>query len=257
MKNTPCPLGILLDIHGVLLLNKKAQPFAVEFINYLNNNVDIDYRLVTNMAWKSRQEHFYDLNANSMNVDLEKIFTPVTVAKYILEKQHINCTEVLDIGSDGFKEELFNNGFNIVKNNPELIIIPKLEREEDFEKILNFKNSTIPLFSTNMDLSVPKANSEEMNGAASTFEKLALKDIPIIGKPNPLFFKSVIEQSNLRCLDYLVIGDSIETDFKGANNAELDSIIVKSSITGKSKNLTNIYDDLGKVLIVLEKRLNT
>ena len=105
---------------------------------------------------------------------------------------------------------------------------------------------------TNPDLIVHRGLKQEYCAGtlAEIFKELG-GDVIYFGKPYPEIYKFCIKKNE----NILVIGDSIHTDIKGANNMNLDSLLITSGI--HKKDFLNItQDDYDKILKKYEVKTN-
>lgn len=75
---------------------------------------------------------------------------------------------------------------------------------------------------------------------ADFFSDIIVSEEVGISKPNPKIFNVLLQKINLKPNDVIMIGDSLEKDIKGAQNANIKSIWYNQK--GKSNN-TNIIPD--------------
>jgi ribonucleotide monophosphatase NagD (HAD superfamily) len=92
-----------------------------------------------------------------------------------------------------------------------------------FEKNLNKK-----LICTNPDLIVDRGNVRELcaGSVATIFEKMG-GEVIYFGKPYPEVYNQSADNKNKKTL---VIGDNLNTDIKGANLLNYDSLIISNGI---------------------------
>jgi len=91
-----------------------------------------------------------------------------------------------------------------------------------YEKLLN-NYTHLNMVCTNPDLIVHRGNKREYcaGSVAKIFKKLG-GNIFYFGKPYPEIYKLCMRDNDKT----LVIGDNIRTDIKGANNMNLDSLLI-------------------------------
>ena len=94
---------------------------------------------------------------------------------------------------------------------------------------------------TNPDLIVNRGNKKEFcaGSVAKIFEKIG-GSVEYFGKPYSLVYKISTTLSNKKIL---CIGDNLNTDIKGANNQNFDSLFITSGIHN-----SEINNDLGSLL---------
>ncbi len=105
---------------------------------------------------------------------------------------------------------------------------------EDREKDLNFykdfleKNLEKKMICTNPDLIVDRGDIRELcaGSVAMVFEKMG-GEVVYFGKPYPEVYNLSIDNKNKKILS---IGDNLNTDIKGANLLNYDSLIISNGI---------------------------
>ena len=125
-----------------------------------------------------------------------------------------------------------------------------------YKKLL--KNSTHKkMVCTNPDLIVDKGNEQQYcaGSVAQTFEKIGGKVI-YFGKPHKEIYNSIINQKE----KFLIIGDNLRTDIKGANTIKQDSLFIingihKSEIES-SGDINNILKRYNVKTNFIQKQLN-
>ena len=101
-------------------------------------------------------------------------------------------------------------------------------KDLQYYKNLFEKNLEKKMICTNPDLIVDKGNQRELcaGSVAMIFEKMG-GEVIYFGKPYPEVYNQSIENKNKRILS---IGDNLNTDIKGANLLNFDSLIISNGI---------------------------
>ena len=105
---------------------------------------------------------------------------------------------------------------------------------DDFDKNLKYykelleKNLKKKMICTNPDLIVDRGNKREFcaGSVAMIFEKMG-GEVIYFGKPYPEVYNQSIDNKNKKVLS---IGDNLNTDIKGANLLNYDSLIISNGI---------------------------
>ena len=163
----------------------------------------------------------------------EHVFTSGEAALIYLKKNllskkffHIGPPRDFDLFKD-FK----NNKSDNIKNS-EYILCTGLF--DDHNKNLNYykdlfeKNINKKMICTNPDLVVDRGSVRELcaGSVATVFEKIG-GEVIYFGKPYPEIYNQSIENKNKRILS---IGDNLNTDIRGANLLNYDSLIISNGI---------------------------
>ena len=107
------------------------------------------------------------------------------------------------------------------------------DHEEDLEYYKNLftKNLKKKMICTNPDLIVDRGNKRELcaGSVAMVFEKMG-GEVIYFGKPYPEVYNQSIDNKHKKTLS---IGDNLNTDIKGANLLNFDSLIISNGIHKK------------------------
>ena len=124
------------------------------------------------------------------------------------------------------------------------------EKINKYSKILHdAANLSLPMICVNPDLEVIRGKKKEFcaGSLALQYEKFGGK-VKYFGKPYIEIYKKAMKKTKIKDKrKILAIGDSLRTDILGANNFQIDSILVLSGIHKEIKEIekickkTNIY----------------
>ncbi|MFV1921051.1 MAG: TIGR01458 family HAD-type hydrolase [Methylotenera sp.] len=222
--------GILFDLDGVLYIGKKPIQGAIQAINKIRTQ-GYQCRFVTNTSTLSTLSIRDKINAIGFNVVQSEIMSAPQAALNFLEKQpnpvcHLlladdvkkdfshfsqsdtaaNFIVIRDIG-DTWTYALLNEVFTSLMNGAKLIAIHK----NRFWQTESGLNIDIGAFIAGLEYA---SNSEAM----------------LIGKPSADFFKAALSDMQLNQHEVLMVGDDIDSDIEGAQQAGISGILVR---TGK------------------------
>ncbi|HEY0907598.1 MAG TPA: TIGR01458 family HAD-type hydrolase [Methylophilus sp.] len=222
--------AVLFDLDGVLYIGKQTIPGAVEAVDSLRK-AGIAVRFVTNTSTLSLSSLQQKLNALGFNAVPEEIMSaPQATIQYLKRQPNPVCKLLLaedvrkdfagfdlsetaanfvvigDIG-DAWSYPLLNEVFHCLVNGAQLIAIHK----NRFWQTEYGLQMDIGAFVTGLEYA---SNTKAM----------------LMGKPSRHFFNMAIESLRLKPTEVLMIGDDIDADVGGAQDAGLFGILVK---TGK------------------------
>jgi len=102
------------------------------------------------------------------------------------------------------------------------------DKDLKYYKNLFEKNLKKKMICTNPDLIVDRGNTRELcaGSIAMVFEKMG-GEVVYFGKPYPEVYNQSIDNKNKKILS---IGDNLNTDIKGANLLNFDSLIISNGI---------------------------
>lgn len=221
--------GLLIDIDGVLILDDQPIDGAVERFNELRESYQV--RLLTNTTTKTAEEIWQVLDRSGFNMHQEEIITaPVAAAKKIKE---LNYRRVFALTNENIKKEF--SDFQFTDESPEVIVIGDIGERWDFELI----NKAFQLIMGGAEIiALHKSKYWKTGGSlkpdiglfVSGLEFATDKEAIVVGKPNPAFFQSALNDMNLNTEEVLMFGDDIDNDIGGAQRMGISGIQVK---TGK------------------------
>ena len=238
-----------LDIEGLCSIVDNYQLFYIDLWGVVHNGVSLHKEAIITLKEISKKGKEYILLTNAprpnkvvkkflekmgMEKEIrERVFTSGEASlsylrKNLIDKKFFHLGPPKDI--DLFKDFIQMKSDKI--ENSEFIICTGLfeEYEEDLKyyKKLFEKNLDKKMICTNPDLIVDRGKSRELcaGSIAIIFEKMGGKVI-YFGKPYPEVYNQSIDNKGKKVLS---IGDNLNTDIKGANLLNYDSLIISNGI---------------------------
>lgn len=230
MNTLPNIKGVLFDLDGVLYVGPSAIKGAVEAVGRIRAS-GIPCRFVTNTSTLSLASLQKKINALGFSIPANEIISAPQATLLYLKNQHEPVCRLLladDVKKD-FKElrqsdtaanyivigdignawsyTLLNEVFNCLVNGAKLIAIHKNR-----------------FWQTEHGLQM------DIGGFIDGLEYASGVKAMIIGKPSPDFFQIALDDMGLKPIDVAIIGDDIDADVGGGQQAGLKGILVK---TGK------------------------
>jgi len=227
--------GLLLDLDGVVYRGKEPIADAIDTVRKLAPKMPIGY--VTNNASRTQAQIAEQLRGYGVELDESQVVTSAMAAAEMLNERISG--KVLVIGGDGLKEAVKAKGFEVVsssEDNPDAVIqgfSPDIGWKDLAEASYAINNGALWL-ATNQDWTIPlERGLAPGNGTLVSAVHTAVGHLPdFAGKPARKIFDTA--KQHLAMKNPLFIGDRIDTDILGANNAEIDSALVFTGIaTGK------------------------
>ena len=221
-----------IDLWGVIHNGIKLHYSAMATLNELKKK-NKSFVLLTNAPRPNSTVNKF-LEKMGMTEDLrEHVFTSGEAALNFLKKSfksknffHIGPPRDFDL----FNE--FKNNKSTDLNDSEYLLCTGLfdEHEDDLSYYKNLleKQTTKKMICTNPDLIVDRGNIRELcaGSVAMVFEKMG-GEVVYFGKPYPEVYNQSIDNKNKKILS---IGDNLNTDIKGANLLNYDSLIISNGI---------------------------
>jgi len=235
-----------IDIWGVIHNGIILHEDSLEVLKKLSKN-EKEFVLLTN-APRPNKTVINFLKKMGLNNYFENVFTSGEAAyKYLIKDLkdkkffHIGPKKDFDLFKS-FEDKKVSN-----INNSDYLLCSGLfeEHEVDLNFYKNFllKHVSKNMICTNPDLVVDRGNIREYcaGSIAKSFEELNGK-VLYFGKPYPPVYNLSIDTKNKKIL---CIGDNMNTDIKGANIQNYDSLLITSGIHRgeiSDTNLKNVTD---------------
>ena len=228
--------GILSDIDGTLYFKGAPVSGAIEAVEMLREK-GIKLLFFTNTDSKTPKNVYKSLIEYGFKVKEWEIFTPIIALKEFLTdktdaKLYLVTTEEV---KEEFQEFHYVRGTEV----PDYVIVGDFRDNWDVNRLNKafryvIKHKAI-LLGTQGNKYYLDLNGEPIIDTGSFVHMIAnaanVKPM-IFGKPSKEYFLQALNKLNITANDTIVVGDDIETDILGAQNANLRGILVK---TGKGQ----------------------
>lgn len=235
--------AFIFDIWGVLHNGSTPYPNATHLFQQLNESAR-PYLLLSNT---SRSAHFtsQQLQAIDFVIPPERIVTSGDMVRRYLYTQtqnpstHQNRYFLLSrFPAEQIVGDLEMELVNQIEQADVLIISTYSEENEDKEVHCDMLERAaslgLPAICTNPDKIVPHENTKRY--CAGFFSELYEKmggNVSYFGKPHASIFTEALGRLKMPTDRILMVGDTLETDIKGAHNAKIDSALM---LTGNGEN---------------------
>ncbi len=221
-----------VDLWGVVHNGVSLNNEAIKVLNEISKKKK-DYILLTN-APRPNQAVKSFLERMGMQKEIrDHVFTSGEAALKYLKNNllgktffHIGPPRDFDLFKD-FKKEKSEN----IENSNYILctgLFDNFNEDLTFYKNLFEKNLKKKLICTNPDLIVDRGNKRELcaGSVAMVFEKMG-GEVIYFGKPYPEVYDQSVNNKNKKTLS---IGDNLNTDIKGANLLNFDSLLISNGI---------------------------
>ncbi|NJN95479.1 MAG: HAD-IIA family hydrolase [Anaerolineales bacterium] len=242
--------ALIIDMDGVLWLDNTPLPGLVPFFDFLNRR-SIPFILATNNASKTPNQYVDKLARFGVTIGPEHVLTsPLATAAY-LKHRYPPGTRVFAVGQEGILEVMRQAGFELVYDlsQPAEVVVAGVDFTLTYDKL---KYATLHIqrgahfVGTNGDLTFP-AEEGPWPGAGSILAAIqaATGVAPVtIGKPERLMFDIAVEKMGRDPGQTAMLGDRLETDILGGQQAGVKTILVTTGIDNEtSSQLKGIYPD--------------
>jgi HAD superfamily hydrolase (TIGR01450 family) len=226
--------AVLADLDGVVYAGPHAIPGAVEALRRLAGiNVGLGY--VTNNASRSPAEvaaHLRELGAPATD---EQVVSSAQAGARLLAERFPPGSRVLITGSAALAREVELVGMVPVRaaeDRPAVVIQgfePSMSWRELAEASYAIQNGAAWV-ATNVDMTIPQSRGiAPGNGAMVAAVQAATGQEPLVaGKPEAVLFHTAADR--LKSARPLVVGDRLDTDILGGNNAGMATAVVLTGV---------------------------
>lgn len=227
--------GFLLDMDGVLYRGKELIDGAERFINTLLSN-DIPFLFLTNNSSPTPKDLKVKLKKYGLDVDESHFYTCAMATVDFLSLNKPEGTAYV-IGEGGILTALYKAGYGITSHDPDYVIVAE-GRTLNYESLEVAQNMILKgahLIATNLDETCPTTDGHRPGCGAlvASLEKATFKKAYSVGKPSPFMMRAARKKLNLQTSQTIMIGDTMETDIKGAVELGFNSILVLSGNTSE------------------------
>ena len=238
-----------LDGRGLKSIIEKYDLFFIDLWGVIHNGIELNKEAVSTLTKISELNKDYILLTNAprpndvvksflekmgLKKDMrEKVFTSGEAALRYLKSNFYN-KKFFHIGPPRDYDLFFDFKNHEAKNVDECdyLLCTGLfdNHSEDLSFYKNFFLNSIEkkMICTNPDLIVDRGNKRELcaGSVAMTFEEIG-GNVIYFGKPYPEVYNQSIQTKEKKII---AIGDNLNTDIKGANNMNYDSLIITNGI---------------------------
>ncbi|NQX12418.1 HAD-IIA family hydrolase [Microbacteriaceae bacterium VKM Ac-2855] len=225
--------AVLADLDGVVYKGADAIPFAVESLNRAAESLRVGY--ITNNASRTDASVAGHLSELGLAVRPEDVVTSPQAAVVLLAALVPAGSRILVIGGDGLVDEVQKGGFVVTRSADEspAAVIQGFAPDVGWTQLAEASfalHTGIPWVATNTDWTIPVARGiAPGNGTLVSAVHTAVGRLPVVaGKPERAIFDAATERFG--STNPLFIGDRLDTDILGANNAQIESALVLTGI---------------------------
>jgi phospholysine phosphohistidine inorganic pyrophosphate phosphatase len=228
--------GILFDLDGVLYNSEEPIDGASEVVGWAQAN-SIPHLFVTNTTSRGRDALVEKLFRFGIRAERHQILTPCVAAAEWLKRQN-SCKAALFVNSKARGEF---EGIPCIAEGSEsgadCVVIGDLGEAWDFRT----SNRAFRLLHSNRDATLVALGMTrfwhaedgirlDVGPFAAALERATGRKALILGKPAKPFFQTAIRRLDLPPHETAMIGDDIETDIAGAQQAGMKGVLLR---TGK------------------------
>ncbi len=228
----------LLDLDGVIYLNKQPIPDAIEFVERLRE-MGKGVLFLTNNSRYTRKEYREKLQDMGVEAHEEEFITSsVATAAFVQENYDLEGKTAYFIGGQGLEEALSGTNLTLLQgeegSDADFVIVG-WDKELTYDKL---RIATVALHSgaffvaTNHDATFPVPGGlwPGAGSIVAALETAAGREALVIGKPNTYMIQAAMSGTGGKADKTLMVGDRLETDIMGGWRAGLDTCLVLTGV---------------------------
>jgi phospholysine phosphohistidine inorganic pyrophosphate phosphatase len=237
--------GLLLDLEGVLYESGHIIPGAADAVRELAD-AGLKIRYLTNTTTRSRRAIVEGLRSISVFVDPQHLFTPSAAASRFLERDGV---QQIHLAAPSALCEDFA-AFELVEANPGAVVMGDLYKGFTWHRLNQLyqmlrSGARLVALHRNRYCRRESGISLDLGPFVAALEYAADIRADAVGKPASAFFDLALDDLGLDADEVVMVGDDIEADIGGAQNAGLRAIQVETGkYTPRDREHPTIRPDL-------------
>lgn len=225
----------LTDMDGVLVHDSRPVPGAADLLAQWRDS-GTPFLVLTNNPIFTPRDLSARLRASGLDVPEERIWTSALATAEFLASQQPGGTAFV-IGEAGLTTALHEAGYVMTEADPDFVVVGET-RHYSFEAItqaIRFINAGSRFIITNPDATGPTPYGVvPATGAfAALITKATGAEPYVVGKPNPMMFRSAMNRIGAHSENTGMIGDRMDTDVVAAIEAGLHTVLVLTGISSR------------------------
>jgi HAD superfamily hydrolase (TIGR01457 family) len=233
--------ALLADLDGVVYEGKRAIDPAPAVINELQRQgVIVGY--VTNNSSRRPETIAEQLRGFGVKVEPSQVIGSAQTGVELMATLIPAGSKVLVVGGEGLRARAQESGFVLVdsaEEKPAAVIqgfSPNVAWTDLAQAAFAIQGGA-KWVATNQDWTLPQEGGlAPGNGTLVSAVHTATGTLPLVaGKPEPAIFETAVRE--LGAKKALFVGDRIDTDITGANNAKIDSALVLTGVSTRKEVL--------------------
>ncbi len=248
--------GYLIDMDGVIYHGSRLIPGAQEFVRKLQTT-NTPFLFLTNNSERSPKDLATKLSHLGLDVSWKHFYTAAHCTADFLVRQRPLCSAFV-LGEGGLLIALQEKGISFDSIRPDFVVVGegRMLNFEIAEKAVRFIQEGAVLVATNPDTWCPtESGPRPGTGAlAALLEAATSRKAYFLGKPNPFMFLMARQRLGLHTAETIMIGDTMETDIRGAIELGMQAFLVLTGST-RCENLkgypyspTRVLDSIADLL---------
>jgi NagD protein len=227
----------LTDMDGVLVHEETPVPGASRLLKQWRDQ-DKPYLVLTNNSIFTPRDLSARLAESGLIVPEDRIWTSALATADFLASQ-IPGGSAFVIGEAGMTTALHEAGFVMTERSPDYVVIGET-RNYSFEaitKAIRLIGEGSRFIVTNPDATGPSPDGPlpATGAVAALISKATGKEPYVVGKPNPMMFRSAMNKIGAHSENTGMIGDRMDTDIVAGIEAGLHTVLVLTGISDRAE----------------------
>jgi NagD protein len=227
----------LTDMDGVLVHENEPVPGAAALLQQWRDQ-DKPYLVLTNNSIFTPRDLSARLRESGLIVPEDRIWTSALATADFLAAQ-IPGGSAFVIGEAGMTTALHEAGFVMTERAPDYVVVGET-RNYSFEaitKAIRLIGDGSRFIVTNPDATGPSADGPmpATGAVAALISKATGKEPYVVGKPNPMMFRSAMNRIGAHSENTGMIGDRMDTDIVAGIEAGLHTVLVLTGISDRAE----------------------
>ena len=223
----------LTDMDGVLVHEGHAIPGAAELIKQWIDT-DTPFLVLTNNSLYTPRDLAARLQAGGLHVPEDRIWTSALATASFLTKQKPKGRAYV-IGDVGLTTALHEVGYIMTDHDPDYVVLGETRNFnfENLTKAIRLIQGGARFIATNPDATGPSQEGvlPATGSVAALITKATGREPYIVGKPNPMMFRSALNKIKAHSETTGMIGDRMDTDVVAGIEAGLHTVLVLTGIS--------------------------
>jgi NagD protein len=217
---------------GVLVHEGQSLPGAAQLIKQWQDS-ETPFLVLTNNSIYTPRDLSARLRATGLDIPEERIWTSALATAAFLNKQKPYGSAYV-LGEAGMTTALHEIGYVQTDQNPDYVVLGE-SRNFNFDnltKAIRLINNGARFIATNPDATGPSAEGvlPATGSVAALITKATGREPYIVGKPNPMMFRSAMNKISAHSESTGMIGDRMDTDVVAGIEAGLHTVLVLTGI---------------------------
>ena len=227
----------LTDMDGVLVHEGHVLPGASELIASWRS-AGTPFLVLTNNSIYTPRDLSARLKAGGLDVEEKDIWTSaLATASFLKSQKSIGSAYV--IGEAGLTTALHEIGYIMTDKEPDYVVLGETRNFsfENLTKAIRLINAGSRFIATNPDATGPSAEGvlPATGSVAALITKATGREPYIVGKPNPMMFRSAMRRIGAHSESTGMIGDRMDTDVVAGIEAGLHTVLVLTGISDQAE----------------------